>query len=122
MVLYKRKVPTRYATYFTKLHLDQNFHCQHLRQNGPVFSKLINEYGQQADPALRKAKVEAKDPVLKAEQNDKIAEVLMQAEERNTGAVTWGTYSRYFRHAGTIAWVPIIIFLLVLNQSSEGMI
>ncbi|KAJ8076751.1 hypothetical protein PM082_001174 [Marasmius tenuissimus] len=92
---------------------------QHLRENGPIFSRLINEYGQRSGPTVQKAKIEVKDTTSKPEENDKLAEVLMQAEERNTGAVTWGTYTNYFRHAGSVAWVPVLLFLLVLTQSSE---
>jgi hypothetical protein len=46
---------------------------------------------------------------------------LMQIEERNTGAVTWSTYSKYLHFAGTVAWAPFVLFLLMLSQASQGM-
>ncbi|KAL0574913.1 hypothetical protein V5O48_007057 [Marasmius crinis-equi] len=94
---------------------------QDLLQNGPTFSRLINEYGKQETDALAPGKIKpvANDPDSKEEVSDKVAEVLMQDEERNTGAVTWATYGNYFRHAGSIAWAPFILFLLALTQSSE---
>ncbi|KAG9227354.1 hypothetical protein CCMSSC00406_0004107 [Pleurotus cornucopiae] len=41
---------------------------------------------------------------------------LMQDEERVTGAVTWETYSKYFRYGGGILWVPLIVILLIVDQ------
>jgi hypothetical protein len=45
---------------------------------------------------------------------------LMQVEERNTGAVTWITYSKYLRFAGGLWWAPIIILLLSLSEGAQG--
>jgi hypothetical protein len=45
---------------------------------------------------------------------------LMQVEERNTGAVTWGIYSKYLRFAGGRVWAPVIVFLLTLTQAAQG--
>lgn len=46
--------------------------------------------------------------------------VLMQVEERNTGAVTWITYSKYLRFAGGLWWAPIIILLLCLSEGAQS--
>lgn len=46
---------------------------------------------------------------------------LIQVEERNTGAVTWTTYKRYFASAGGLVWVPIIFSLLIIYQACQGM-
>ena len=45
---------------------------------------------------------------------------LMQVEERNTGAVTWNTYTRYLTYAGGVVWVPIILGLLLLDEAARG--
>lgn len=45
---------------------------------------------------------------------------LMQDEERVTGAVTWETYSKYFRYGGGILWVPLIVILLIVDQCLFG--
>lgn len=46
---------------------------------------------------------------------------LIQEEERNTGAVTWATYMKYFTFAGGLEWVPAIFMLLVFYQGCQGM-
>lgn len=50
----------------------------------------------------------------------KVGDDLMQIEERNTGAVTWGIYSKYLRYAGGTFWAPTIFLMLVLYQSAQG--
>lgn len=45
---------------------------------------------------------------------------LMQAEERNTGAVTWDVYKKYLRFCGGLVWAPIIVCFLLLNETSQG--
>lgn len=47
---------------------------------------------------------------------------LIQEEERNTGAVTWATYKKYFTFAGGLAWVPTIFLVVVLYQTCQGML
>ncbi|KAF9262693.1 multidrug resistance-associated ABC transporter [Marasmius fiardii PR-910] len=94
---------------------------KHLLDHGPIFSRLINEYGRhdEADPKAGYGRKSAQDATLKGPEEKKLAEALMQEEERMTGAVTWNTYAQYLRHAGSILWAPVILFLMVLTQSSE---
>ncbi|KAG7091281.1 hypothetical protein E1B28_010329 [Marasmius oreades] len=94
---------------------------QHLLDNGPIFSRLINEYGQQDSAGTKTGRVKQTtlDTILKDPKDNKLAEALMQEEERMTGSVTWATYTRYIRHAGSILWAPIILALLALSQASE---
>ncbi|KAK7049860.1 hypothetical protein VNI00_005290 [Paramarasmius palmivorus] len=93
---------------------------QDLMQNGPIFSRLISEYGQQNMDAGRGRKEQiTTDAADKDDGISKARDALMQAEERSTGAVTWSTYTRYLKHAGTIAWAPIVLALLSLTQASE---
>ena len=79
----------------------------------------MEEYGsleREVTTSVRKEKEDIKTTVEQAP-----AKKLMQEEERNTGAVTWGTYRRYLQYAGGIIWAPVIISLLVVSQAAQGM-
>lgn len=95
---------------------------QDLMENSVVFSRLMEEHGNlEKEDNNDVQRVEAlMSTVLREDKKDGPADVLMQAEERNIGAVTWSTYITYFRYAGGIIWVPIIIFCLVSYQGAQG--
>lgn len=92
-----------------------------LMENSVVFSRLMEEHGNlEKEDNNDVQRVEAlMSTVLREDKKDGPADVLMQAEERNIGAVTWSTYITYFRYAGGIIWVPIIIFCLVSYQGAQ---
>ncbi|KAJ2926057.1 hypothetical protein H1R20_g11027, partial [Candolleomyces eurysporus] len=95
---------------------------QELRSGGATFSRIIEEYGrvegghgvaETADPRRQATTTnEAVDSQLK-----EAKDVLMQLEERNTGAVEWGTYKRYAAFAGGLSMIPLIIVLLLAGQA-----
>jgi ATP-binding cassette, subfamily C (CFTR/MRP), member 1 len=95
--------------------------------NGNAFSRLIDEHGQsdsQQQNSKSKRLVSASDG-LKADSSSEgldadAKDVLMQLEERSTGAVTWDTYKTYIRYAGGLTWAPILGGLLVLGQALSG--
>ncbi|KAF9447357.1 multidrug resistance-associated ABC transporter [Macrolepiota fuliginosa MF-IS2] len=97
-----------------------------LMKNSIVFARLIEEHGnlEQEDQGAHgvetrpKAKDE-KDEETGHEGAAKKGPDLMQAEERNTGAVTWDVYKHYLRFAGGLIWAPIVIALLVLTQGAQ---
>jgi len=95
---------------------------QALIKESVVFAKLMEEYGrleQQTDHGIlrnRQAKVAAGSSGRKTGDA-----TLMQAEERNTGAVPWSLYKKYLSFAGGIAWAPIIVGLLLLNEAARGL-
>ena len=85
-----------------------------------VFSRLMDEYGnldqdKQQDPKATKEIV-----AVEAVDAKKAGVDLMTAEERETGAVTWGVYSNYLRFAGGLFWAPLILALLILSQAAQG--
>ncbi|KAH6879589.1 cadmium ion transporter [Coprinopsis sp. MPI-PUGE-AT-0042] len=95
-----------------------------LMANGKAFSRLIDDYGQ-ADSQGQDGKgtrlVSSTDG-LKADSSSEgldadAKDVLMQLEERSTGAVTWNTYKTYIRYAGGLTWAPILGGLLILGQA-----
>lgn len=95
-----------------------------------VFARLIEEHGhleteqEQGDEpltGLSKCR-DKKDANLDDDTGPKKTNAaLMQIEERNTGAVTWDTYLKYLRFAGSATWAPFLLCLLTLSQASQGM-
>lgn len=95
-------------------------------KNSTVFSKLMDEYGNLETEKSRGATGgqqnkghTANDDPDEVERK-KVEAALMQAEERNTGAVTWDVYKKYLRFAGGVIWAPIILLLLALNEAATG--
>ncbi|KAJ8457503.1 hypothetical protein ONZ45_g18288 [Pleurotus djamor] len=93
-----------------------------LMKDGSAFSRIIEEFGsleqanEEEEGATRQRKQAADGKISgTAGVKDKNA-ALMQTEERNTGAVTWETYSKYLRFGGGIFWAPVLLGLLTLNQ------
>ncbi|KAG6856152.1 hypothetical protein H0H87_007058 [Tephrocybe sp. NHM501043] len=95
-----------------------------LINNSVLFSRLMDEYGN-LDPESeggddkKAGRAGAEGLLDEADRIGKKTGALMQAEERNTGSVTWDVYRSYLRFAGGIIWAPIIIFLLTLSQGSQ---
>lgn len=90
-----------------------------LRDSAPIFSKLMDDYGalEQADEIQSESKKGGGGASDSAEGTEKKPqEALMQEEERSTGAVTWDTYRKYLKNAGSVAWAFLILALLILGQ------
>lgn len=110
--------------------------------NSLVFSKLIEEYGNaesddeeegqeamEKETKTRKTRKLSKDGEETESEEESSEEqgpkkrdeaALMQAEERNTGAVTWNIYKSYLNNAGGLYWGPWILLLLTLAQAANG--
>ena len=91
--------------------------------DGPVFSRLMDEYGNESRKKKQKERIagitkNGNEP-LQYKPNS-AEDVLMQLEERNVGAVSWRMYRKYLDSAGGLAWVPVILVLLTLSQASQG--
>lgn len=93
-------------------------------EDSAIFSRLIDEYGSLEQDGEVKG-VDGKkrtetfiDSGRRLDTETDLA--LMQEEERNTGAVTWETYSKYLRFAGGLYWAPAITLLLILDQGAAG--
>jgi hypothetical protein len=86
-----------------------------------VFSRLMDEYGSLEEEAEKKGtEKEGAAPNSPEELSKKAVATLMQAEERNTGSVTWQVYAKYLHFAGGIIWAPVILLLLTLTQGAQG--
>ncbi|KAJ6528504.1 multidrug resistance-associated ABC transporter [Mycena capillaripes] len=93
-----------------------------LMQNGHLFPRLIDEYGskEEAKEATHTSAV-GDLTTLQVANEKQLAAVLMQVEERNTGAVTWTVYRRYLVYAGSAMWAFIVAALLISDQGSSTM-
>ena len=100
--------------------------------NSVVFAHLMEEHGNleseldhQGDQSLvaRGKQMDNKDAKFDEAGLKKADDStgLMQIEERNTGAISWSVYHKYLRFAGSVAWAPLLLFLLTLNQVAQGM-
>ena len=97
--------------------------------NSVVFAHLMEEHGnlesepdqgEQLPGAIRK-RMDNKDGKFDEAEPKKADTGLMQIEERNTGAITWSIYNKYFGFAGSVAWAPFLLFLLTISQVAQGM-
>ncbi|KAF9061129.1 P-loop containing nucleoside triphosphate hydrolase protein [Rhodocollybia butyracea] len=84
---------------------------QNLVESSEAFAELIKTHGQQTT-----AKSLTEIPRIELDIKKLVEDPLIQAEERNTGSVSWVTYGKYFNYAGGIVWVPVIMIALVLFQ------
>lgn len=92
-----------------------------LMSSGATFSRLMEDYGNLEKKEKEVTTVARADEaaVEPAKADAKDARPLMQKEERNTGAVTLKTYARYFRYAGGLFWIAVIILELILYQGAS---
>ncbi|KAF8884414.1 multidrug resistance-associated ABC transporter [Gymnopilus junonius] len=93
-----------------------------LMSHDAVFCRLIEEYGN--TESQKQNQMALVDPSTrpgggKEPSTDNVDAALMQAEERNTGAVTWDVYKKYLQSGGGLFWAPIIFILLLLVQANN---
>ena len=88
--------------------------------NSVLFSRVMEEYGnlEKEKEEEEKTKDEEKIGDGKKKAGKKVG--LMQEEERLTGSVAGSVYTKYFRFAGGVVRMPIILVLLTLYQGSNG--
>jgi len=86
-----------------------------------VFSHLIEEHG---NTRTKNQNVLTGKEITSLEgwkaATDPVQDVLMQEEERNTGAVGWDIYKKYLKNAGGILWAPVIGALLLMVEGNNG--
>lgn len=95
---------------------------QELLDDGKLFARLMEEYGTASieDELLPETGLAVPDDTEALKHAGGQGAVLMQVEERFTGAVTWSIYAEYMKYAGGARWVPILVLLLILAQGAQG--
>ncbi|EKM53211.1 uncharacterized protein PHACADRAFT_259405 [Phanerochaete carnosa HHB-10118-sp] len=92
---------------------------QELMHNSVLFSRVMDEYGNlEKEKAEKEQKKEQEKAVDGAKKEGKKAG-LIQEEERITGSVAGKVYARYFRFAGGLIQVPILLLLLAGYQGAS---
>ena len=97
-----------------------------LLRGSATFAQMIEEYGnierekQKAEAAVVEKTVDESTALGASKETDKEQPGLMQEEERFTGSVTWKTYGTYFRYAGGLFWILVILLLTGLMQGAQG--
>ncbi|KAG8805929.1 hypothetical protein FRC17_005264, partial [Serendipita sp. 399] len=89
-----------------------------LLESGPIFSKLMAEYGG-TDTEEKEKKAEDNQLAKKATEPSAAAKPLMQDEDRNTGQIQWSIYGLYMSAAGGFTLGSLIIFLLLAEQAAQ---
>ena len=84
-----------------------------------VFASLMEEHGSHKSRTGTAERKEATDRNT-GEGVKGMDDSLMQTEERNVGAVPWATYEKYLGFAGGLVWAPVVIILLLLDQTAHG--
>ncbi|KAJ4474310.1 multidrug resistance-associated ABC transporter [Lentinula aciculospora] len=87
---------------------------QDLVNTSDTFAGLMSAHAQNTSARVLETPVKREFDIKKL-----VDDPLIQAEERNIGAVTWATYKQYFTFSGGLAWVPVIFVLLALVQSCQ---
>ncbi|KAG8869673.1 hypothetical protein FRB97_000807 [Tulasnella sp. 331] len=95
-------------------------HYNDLIQTGQAFSRLVEEYGTSA----KREEVDSEDEDEKTKPGKEkkssargaVGAAMMQEEEREVGAVSWGVYTHYARSMGNVIWAPLLIFLMGMAQ------
>ena len=86
-----------------------------------IFSRVMEEYGtHDKEEETTEKKEEKSDGEKDGAKKDEKKGTLMQAEERLTGAVSGSVYLEYFKYAGGIIKLVIIIALIICFQGSSG--
>ncbi|KAK4687016.1 hypothetical protein P7C73_g3094, partial [Tremellales sp. Uapishka_1] len=96
-----------------------------LRKNNGAFARLVREFGSddREQEEAENEELAMMSPALEMKHDRSAmtskgtAQTLMQAEERNSGAMRKGTYWNYFKAGKGQFMIPVLIFAVVLAQA-----
>jgi ATP-binding cassette subfamily C (CFTR/MRP) protein 1 len=92
---------------------------QDMVQSGPLFSRLMADYG--GTDTSEKEKGEEKEKGKKEKTEPAVSsKPLMQEEDRNTGQIQWFLYALYVKAAGGWFWALFILFMLLAEQAAQS--
>lgn len=85
-----------------------------------LFSRVMDEYGSLEKEKGDVERKKSDDKTADGAKKDTKKVNLMQDEERLTGSVAGAVYAKYFRFAGGLVRLPVILVLLAGYQGSNG--
>ena len=102
---------------------------EELSKNSMEFSRFIGQFGSPTDVDGKDEKDRDIDQTVDSDLNEKrhggkkatSGPALMQAEERNTGAVAWSVYREYLSAGRSNVVLPLLLFSLALFQATSAM-
>jgi ABC-type Fe3+/spermidine/putrescine transport system ATPase subunit len=94
-----------------------------LMSHGKDFSRFVTEFGSKEEEEKKDVAVVDKDAKKKEEGMKKAVggAGMMQAEERNTGAISWHVYKTYLSAGRAEVVLPLLLFSLILIQGATVM-
>ena len=93
---------------------------EELMASGGAFAKFVQEFGSNQDKKEEGTEKVAKEKDEEvSQQNYAGSKTMMQAEERNTGAMTWNVYTSYLKAARGEIVLPFLSLSVVLMQASN---
>ncbi|GAW10561.1 multidrug resistance-associated ABC transporter [Lentinula edodes] len=87
---------------------------QDLVNSSPMFTGLMSAHAQKMSAGNLDTPTKRELDIRKL-----VDDPLIQAEERNIGAVTGATYKQYFAFSGGFGWIPLILGMLTMMQSCQ---
>lgn len=94
--------------------------AQELMHNSVLFSRVMDEYGNLEKEKAEKEQKKEQEKAIDGPKKEGKKAGLIQEEERVTGSVAGKIYAKYFRFAGGLAQIPIMLLLLTGYQGSSG--
>ncbi|KAJ3847227.1 multidrug resistance-associated ABC transporter [Lentinula lateritia] len=85
-----------------------------LVNSSPMFTGLMSAHAQKMSAGNLDTPTKRELDIRKL-----VDDPLIQAEERNIGAVTGATYKQYFAFSGGFGWIPLILGMLTIMQSCQ---
>ena len=94
---------------------------QTLKTQDGIFKSMLEDYGHEEDEETDSEEEKPKEVNKIADKKDGPGFKLLMDEERNTGAVEWSVYGRFFKAMGSY-WYPIITlgFLTLAQCANVG--
>jgi ATP-binding cassette subfamily C (CFTR/MRP) protein 1 len=89
-----------------------------LMKAGKAFAKLIEEYGEAGEDNAKPVNIDEIEKE-KSKAVERSSKALMTTEERSTGSVDSDVYLAYMKAAGGYILLPLLLFFLIMTQSTD---
>lgn len=89
-----------------------------LMDSGKEFAQFYHEFVTQDQEEEKEGEGKPDAPQETGDRNAIAGKALMQAEERNTGAISWSVYNQYIKAGSGQLMVPLLFLAMVMNQAA----